>query len=227
MKITEAKPRDLLVQQDKFLISQDVNWTQEFTGFDQPVRYGILNEEKEIIGRVSEDSGSGIQRFFFGAHRALNIDIQLGEDFFKLRRDSTWFLSDASISDVQGIDMGRIQRRFRWFTTHYDLIDSGGNIFASIDRPWWGFWTFKVIDPYQRIAAHVQKQINNLMKAAFTSADDYVVTFLHRALDSSQRAIVIAACIVIDFDFFEDKSSKRRFSLGAFLPFKIDGKDGI
>ena len=103
----------------------------------------------------------------------------------------------VAVRDGNGVDMGRlVQQHLPGLTTFALESAAGGNVGFVRARTWVG-WDIRIEDERNRPVARISKLWEGLDRAAFPTADNYVVHF-DRALLDPQRALVRAAALVVD-----------------------------
>ncbi len=162
---------------------------------------------------MAERSGGILQtvkRWILGSHRPLQIDVydQAGQLQLLLSRTFFWFFSNLFVTDAGGNQLGSVHRRFSVFYKNYDLVSSGGHIFAYVKAPRWRIWTFPVRDLEGNVMGEISKKWSGFLSEAFTDADTFLVDFGGNDWAQDQRALIFAAAISIDFDFFENNRSR-------------------
>ena len=89
-------------------------------------------------------------------------------------------------------------------------------VFATIKSPLWRFWTFPLLDAEGREVARIEKRWSGFFKEVMSDADKFEVDVGTHAWTLAERAVIFAAAISIDFDFFENNQNKAaRSFLGA------------
>lgn len=103
----------------------------------------------------------------------------------------------VAVRDGHGVDMGRlVQQHLPGLTTFALESAAGGNVGFVRARTWVG-WDIRIEDERNRPVARISKSWDGLDRAAFPTADNYVVHF-DRGLLDPQRALVRAAALVVD-----------------------------
>jgi len=197
---------ELFVQQKKEWIEIVVDWE---TGN----KYAILDPNKNPLGYMAEESGgfwNHIKRVLLRSHRPFLVRIlnPSGHPLLKLNRAFFWFFSDLDVVDSEGSRLGSVHRRFGIIYKKYDLKDATGQIFARISSPIWRWWTFPILDTTGEPRAVISKRWGGALREIFTDADTYRVEFGMHPWTWEQRAIIFAASVSIDFDFFENNQGK-------------------
>lgn len=122
-----------------------------------------------------------------------------------------------TVLGVSATRIGRVRRRFGILHKKYDLVDETGQTFARIKSPAWRLWTFPVTDTLGVNQALITKQWGGALREMFSDADTFMIDFTGGRWDEGQRAIIFAAALSIDFDFFE-KNQGSGGVLDAVLP---------
>lgn len=103
----------------------------------------------------------------------------------------------VSVRDGHGVEMGRlVQQHLPGMTTFALESAAGGNVGFVRARTWVG-WDVRVEDERNRPVARISKSWEALDRAAYPTADNYVVRFDRELLDP-QRALVRAAALCVD-----------------------------
>lgn len=193
--------RALFVQQKK-------NWAEIIVDFETANRYAVMDEQKNILGMVAEN-GSGffhiIKRWIFRSHRGFEASVvdNNGQVILSLARSFFFFFSDLFVTCGDS-KVGSIHRRFGIINKKYDLRGPNGETFATIKSPIWRLWTFPVLDVKGiHKDASISKKWGGALQEVFTDADTFRVDFGNGHFTADQRALIFAAAISIDFDFFE------------------------
>lgn len=109
------------------------------------------------------------------------------------------------VSAADGRPLGAIQQRFSIFSKRFDLIDAAGRLLLQVSSPIWRPWTF-AFERDGRELARVEKKWSGMLQEAFTDADRFRVAFQSPELSFDERALVLAAGIFIDLQYFERKA---------------------
>jgi hypothetical protein len=85
------------------------------------------------------------------------------------------------------------------------VTDPSGRLLLRVSSPLWRPWTF-VFKRDTRELARVEKKWSGMLQEAFTDADRFRVAFESPELNLDERALVLAAGIFIDLQYFERKA---------------------
>lgn len=138
----------------------------------------------------------------------MDILEQDGRPVLHLARDAFFFFSDLHVTAPDGRPLGSIHRKFALMYKKFELRDETGQIFARVSSPPWRLWKFPIVDARTgQTIAEITKKWCGALREMFTDADTFRVEFGQHPWTPSQRAILFATAISIDFDFFEDNES--------------------
>ena len=163
------------------------------------------------LAERTEGFWTTVKRLVFRSHRPLQIDFFDPDGSLRLsfRRSFFFFFSDLSVESHEGTPLGSVHRRFGILHKKYDLLDASGRCFARIETPIWRLWTFPLFRGDGQRVGEISKKWSGLLREAFSDADTFQVNFGAAAFGEVERAVILAAAISIDFDFFEDNQPKR------------------
>lgn len=203
--------RDALTQGQPLLVRQQREWV-ELLSFETRNRYAIQTPEGQTLGAIGERStglSSLLVRGFLGSKRPLDVRVLEadGSEWLRLTRPFVWWFSSLDVTGPDGTPQGRIERRFGLTHRRYDLLGPHGRVFARIQAPRWRVWTFPVEGEDGVSRAEIAKRWGGATREMFTDADTFRVQFEGANWQLAERAVVLAAAILIDFDFFEARGS--------------------
>ena len=184
----------------------------ELFGFETRNKYEIASESGGVVAFAAEQQ-KGIAgvlfRQFLGHWRTFDI-LFFAPDrqaFLTAHHPFRWFFSRLEILDAGGRLLGAIQRRFSILTKRFDVEDANGRVIMQVASPFWRIWTFPFMSPGSgREVARVTKKWAGLLSEVFTDKDNFAVEFLDAELGESERALVLAAALYIDLQYFERKA---------------------
>jgi len=203
----------------RVFIKQRKEWTEVLVDWETRNQYVVTTEDGAGVARIAEKSGGLMdhaKRFFLRSHRAFEIgvfDLQ-GNALVVLERGFFWIFSDLEIHTPDRRRVGNVRRRWGVLYRRYDLLDSHGRIFAHVKGPRWRIWTFPVLGEEGRREATISKKWGGILKEAFADADTFGIDFQGPDWSEDERAVIFAAALSIDFDFFENNQGDRGGILG-------------
>ena len=86
----------------------------------------------------------------------------------------------------------------------YAILGRSGQVFARVASPRWRLWTFPVEGADGVSHAEIAKKWGGALREVFADADTFRIDYGEAAWSPEQRAVIFAAAISIDFDFFEN-----------------------
>jgi len=211
-------PVPFLRDRQRVFVRQRKEWTEILTGWETRNQYEVLGEDGEAIGRIAEPGGGlmdHVRRFFLRSHRPLDVGVFTpeGEQVLRLSRGFFFLFSDLFVATPEGREIGRVERRFGVFHRKYDLKDGHGQVFARIAGPVWRIWTFPVVGDDGHRRATIRKKWGGLLREVFADADTFGIDFERADWSDDECAVIFAAGLSIDFDFFENNQGS-----GGLLP---------
>jgi len=201
--------RNTVASANEMFVRQKKEWTEILIDFETKNQYEILDGEGRAVGTISEVSsglGGFLKRNLFGSHRSLDVRIHDldGSAVLKLSRDLFFLFSSLEVEAEGGARLGSVERRFGLIYKIYDLLDQHGRCFAKIRSPRWRLWTFPVAHSNGHSKATISKKWGGAMREVFADADTFRIAFERGEWSPSERLVVLAAAISVDFDFFEN-----------------------
>ncbi len=198
----------------ELVIKQNKEWVEILTGWESSNSYSIFDDQgykRADIFERSKGLFDNLLKQFWGSHRGFEAVIlnTNNTEAIKLQRSAYLFFSSMNILDEHGTFVGQVKRRFGIIFKKYDLLDKDMRVYAYIKSPLWAIWTFRVYLPGESTpAASISKQWSGLLKESFTDTDNFKLSFGTHIWSKSERCVLLAAAISIDFDFFENNHKR-------------------
>ncbi len=205
--------RDFLRGRQELFVRQRREWVEIVVDWETKNQYAVLDPESREIGLIVEKAGGfwdALRRGFFRSHRALEAHVldAAANAVLTLSRPFFFLFSDLAVSAADGLLLGRVRRRFGLLYKRYDLVDAQGVRFGRIASPLWRLWTFPVVGEGGRSEATISKRWGGALREVFSDADTFRIEFGRGEWSDEQRAVIFAAAISIDFDFFENNQGR-------------------
>jgi uncharacterized protein YxjI len=173
-------------------------------------QYAVYDQHGRQIAGVQQVGQSGARK----ALRVLtNVDQFLthryevrdgwGTLLLSMVRPGKILKSTIIVNDAAGSEVGRIVQENVVGKIRFALVDTAGNRWGGINAENWRAWNFNIQDHTGAEVARITKTFAGLVKAAFTTADNYVVQ-IHRPLDDPLRTLVVAAALGVDTALKQD-----------------------
>jgi uncharacterized protein YxjI len=197
-----------LATQPQLSLRQRREWVEILIDFEMRNQYVVRGAGGEEVGTLAEHGGGlgrVLTRWLLRSHRPLDAVLcdLMGSGLLRLSRPFFFLFSDLHVSDADGKPIGSVHRRFGILHRKYDLRDSFGRSFARVSSPIWRIWTFFVRAEDGRDAT-IGKKWGGLLREVFADADTFGVDFSQATWTAEERAVIFAAAVSIDFDFFEN-----------------------
>ncbi len=193
---------------DGLVVSQQKEWAEIITGFEARNRYTVMDTFGKTLYLAAEWEGSFIARVMLKSLRPFTIYVinPDGSRVLILRRTFRFYLHKLDIYDPNWNLLGTIQRQFSILRRIYSVLDNSGfelfQLFGPILHP----WTFMIRRSGEDIGS-ITKKWSGLFKEAFTSADNFGVTFPIE-LDATMKSLLLGAVFLIDFVHFERRHNE-------------------
>ncbi|KAF2881506.1 hypothetical protein ILUMI_24663 [Ignelater luminosus] len=214
---------EYLTMIDQLLVHQKVELLEAITGFETENKYSIKNNLGQKVYYAGEDSDC-CSRNCCGPIRPFEMRIfdNFGNHVIHLNRplacDTCWFpccLQTIEVSAPPGTLIGTVEQNWSVFCPKFAVKNAAGEVILRIEGP---FCTmscccccdveFQVLTSDGKMqVGKITKQWSGLAKEIFTDADNFGLTF-PMDLDVRMKAVMIGACFLIDFMFFETTREK-------------------
>jgi len=196
-----VREADLLTVQQQFEIA-------ELFGFETRNKYAI-RAGLNWIGWAAEQGSSALAfltRQLLGHWRTFEITIfdQARTPVLRAYHPFRWIFQRLEISLADGTFLGAIQQRFSILSKRFDVEGPDGRVILTVDSPIWRIWTFPFLRGAEQVGV-IAKRWGGLLTEGFTDRDTFTIQ-LGPTLSDSERALLLAAGIFIDLQYFEHKA---------------------
>ena len=199
-----------LVQRSNEIMIVQRRELAELFGIETRNKYAIEANGVQV-GFAAEQGKGGLAflaRMFLGHWRTFEIHFFDDARRLVLRalHPFRFFFQRLEVSSADGHLLGAVQQRFSILSKRFDVVDPSERVLLTVSSPIWRPWTF-AFNRQERTLARVEKKWSGLLQEAFTDADRFRVAFDGSDLNPNERALVLAAAVFIDLQFFERKAS--------------------
>jgi uncharacterized protein YxjI len=171
--------------------------------------YAIFDQNGRQIGAVRQVGQSTAKKVLrvlgsydqFMTHKLQIVDMY-GNVVLALTRPAKVMKSRVIVQDGMGREIGHIVQQNMIGKIRFAL-EANGQQWGSINAENWVAWNFRIEDHTGAEIARITKTWAGFAKAAFTTADNYVVQ-IHRPLDDPLRSLVVAAALGVDTALKQD-----------------------
>jgi uncharacterized protein YxjI len=182
----------------------------ELFGFESRNKYEILSNDGQPVLYAAEQGKGGLAilaRMFVGHWRTFEFHI------FDLNRNVIaravhpfrWFFQRLEVFDGTGRSIGALQQRWAFFAKRFDVVDAHERVLFTVNSPVWKPWTFAFLRNGQA-AGLITKKWGGVVREMFTDADTFHVDYQSPQLTADERALLLAAGLFIDLQYFERKA---------------------
>ncbi|XP_074154491.1 phospholipid scramblase 1-like isoform X2 [Sminthopsis crassicaudata] len=217
---------EYLSQIDQLVIQQQVEILEALIGFETNNKYEIKNSLGQRIYFAVEENDC-CTRNCFGTLRPYVIKIldNFGREVINFKRPlrcaSCYFpccLQKLEIQSPSGVPIGYVTQNWHPFLPKYTVLDENHQKVLKIVGPCMVCTCCTDIDfeikslNEKTTVGKITKQWSGVIKEMFTDADNFSIQF-PLDLDVKMKAVMLGACFLIDFMFFErsgDSKSGRK-----------------
>lgn len=223
---------EYLTMIDQLIVKQKVEIGEAIAGmldigYESKNKYKILNSLGQQVYKAKEDSDC-CTRMCCGPVRPFDMVIKDNNDteVIHLSRplacQSCWFpccLQEMEVSSPPGTTIGYVKQEWSVLKPKFTIMDGDGNEVLKIVGPFCTFSfcgdvEFMVMTPDEsEEVGKISKSWSGMLKEAFTDADNFGISF-PMDLDVRCKAVLIGACFLIDYMFFEKQANKESDGLG-------------
>ncbi|XP_065887721.1 phospholipid scramblase 1-like [Dysidea avara] len=213
---------EYLTQLDQILVNQQVELLEILTGCETRNKYRLRNSVGQQVYFAQEDS-SCLVRQCCGPERpfAMNITDNNGVEVIHLERPlrcSGWCcfccLQELEVQAPPGQVVGYVKQDCTFVYPNFTIENESHEPILTIKGPLCtcrccSDVEFQVMsgDGSQQVGK-ISKQWSGLVKEWFTDADNFGIQF-PMDLDVKMKAVMIGACMLIDFMFFEQQNNNN------------------
>jgi uncharacterized protein YxjI len=178
-----------------------IEMTNQYAVYDQNGRQiAGVQQVAQSAGRKALRLLSNVDQFL--THRYEVRDAH-GTLLLTLVRPGKILKSTIVVNDAGGNEVGRIVQENVVGKIRFALVDPAGSRWGGINAENWRAWNFTIQDHTGAEVARITKTFAGLVKAAFTTADNYVVQ-IQRPLEDPLRSLVVAAALGVDTALKQD-----------------------
>uniref|UniRef100_G3NHM7 Phospholipid scramblase n=1 Tax=Gasterosteus aculeatus aculeatus TaxID=481459 RepID=G3NHM7_GASAC len=186
---------EYLTQVDQLLIKQKVELVEALVGFESNNKYEVRNTVGQNVFYAVEENDC-LSRQCCGPMRSFNIHVL----------DN--YGQELEVQSPPGNTVGYVTQQWHPFSPKFIVANEHLEPVLKIHGPFCGWsclpdvdFEILTLDEVSKIGK-ISKQWTGLLREAFTDADNFGIQF-PMDLDVKMKAVMIGACFLIDFMFFE------------------------
>lgn len=214
---------EYLTTLDRLIVKQKIELLEAFTGFETPNKYTIKSQNGDKLFYAVEEVNLCAQ-CCCGPSRPFELRImdinkrELVHVSRPLRCDSCCFpccLQTITVCSPPGTVVGYVSQEWSILKPCFKIQNAAGDTVLRIEGPFCTFTIcgaveFKVLSRDGSVqVGKISKQWAGLVRELFTDADTFGVSF-PIDLDVKMKAVMLAACFLIDYMFFEKANNRER-----------------
>lgn len=219
---------EYLTQVDQLLVHQKVELLEAFVGFESANKYSVKNSLGQKVYYAVEDNDC-CTRNCCGPIRPFDMKIMDNTQrevihlYRPLRCDSCLcpcLLQQMEVS-ANGSIIGYVTQEWSICVPKFKIENASGDCVLRVEGPVCTYGVcgdveFQVLTRDGSVqVGKITKQWTGLIREAFTDADHFGITF-PLDLDVNIKAVLLGACFLIDFMFFEKSGNKENDRIGMF-----------
>ena len=215
---------EYLTQVDQILVHQQVELWEVTTGYQTANRYIVKNTLGQQIYFAAEES-TPFCRQCCGINRPFTLAIldNGNNEVIHMAREFTcsgpcfccWCKQRMEVQSPPGQVVGYINQNCTFWDPVFSIQDAEdrevltitGSMSALCCKPF-GDIPFQVATPDGNNVGNVTKQWSGLAQELITTADNFGISF-PMDLDVRMKAVLLGACFLIDFVFFERRNNQQ------------------
>lgn len=213
---------EYLTQIDQILVHQNMDLAELFLGWELSNVYTVKNSIGEQVFVAAEVTDM-FTRQVCGPARPFTIHLRnnMGQDVLTLSRpfrcSSCCFpccLQELEVQSPPGNPIGYVEQNWHPFLPKFTILNEMKNPQLKIKGPFcdckcMSDVIFEVTSLDESVVVgQISKQWSGFIQEAFTDADNFGITF-PMDLDVKMKAVMVGACFLIDFMFFEDQPNNH------------------
>jgi uncharacterized protein YxjI len=176
--------------------------TNQYTVFD------AAGQQICTVNEVGQSTAKKVLRVLTNIDQFLTHKYEIrdnaGQLQLGLHRPAKVFKSTVIVTGPNGEEIGTIVQENMIGKIHFGFM-VGGQRIGGIQAENWRAWNFSIQEASGREVARVTKTWGGILKAAFTTADNYVLQ-VHEPLAQPLNALVVASALCIDTALKQDDS---------------------
>jgi len=204
-------------------VKQKVELLEAFVGFETNNKYSIKSASGQKLFYAVEDVDC-CTRNCCGPSRPFEMKIfdanqrEVAHLSRPLRCDSCWcpcFLQKLEVCCPPGNVVGYVEQEWSICSPKFRITNAAGDTILRIEGPFCTFSIcgaveFQVLSRDGKVqVGKISKQWSGLVREMFTDADRFGISF-PMDLDVKMKMVMMGACFLIDFMFFEKSGNEER-----------------
>lgn len=173
--------------------------------------YRVFDGEGRVLGSVvqaGQSKAKKVVRFLTDADQFLTHRLEVrdahGALQLVLTRPRKIVKSRMIVERPDGAQVGEIVQQNVFGKINFSM-EAGGQQIGTLKAENWRAWNFSITDRSGTEVARITKKWAGLAKAAFTTADNYVLE-VHRQSEEPLRSLIVATALAVDTALKQDSN---------------------
>ena len=192
-----------LLDQQVLLVNQKAKFI-ELTN-EYKVSDGDGNQIGSVV-EVGQSKAKKLLRFVSNVDQFLTHKLEVRDAdesvVLRLTRPAKIMKSTVVVEDANGKEIGKIRQQNVIGKINFAFEVDDKRV-GGINAENWRAWNFAIVDETDTEIARITKKWEGIVKAAFTTADNYLVQ-IHKPLEEPLRSLVVAAALCVDTALKQD-----------------------
>lgn len=166
--------------------------------------YAITDQHGTQIGavrQVGQSAAKKVLRAVSNLDAMMTHNLQItdahGTVQLQITRPRAMFKSKVLVEGAHGEPIGAIVQQNMIGKIRFGYETPDGQLVGQLRAENWRAWSFTIVDAHDQQLASITKTWQGFAKAAFTTADHYVVQ-IHRPLEGVLQPLVVASAVTVD-----------------------------
>jgi uncharacterized protein YxjI len=172
--------------------------------------FRIRDENGNDVGYIRQEGQTALKKLArlvssfdqFMTHK-LSVYDAAGTKVLELERPRKFVKSKLIVTDGGGRKAGEIVQKNVFGKINFGLQDAAGTPVGQIKAENWRAWNFAIVDQADREIGRITKKWEGVVKAAFTTADNYLVE-IDPSVTGDLRLLTLASAAGIDTALKQD-----------------------
>lgn len=192
-----------------FFESNDYFIDEKVNFFKFENSYKIFSAKGEHIGAIKQKLTTGQKALRLLLKKPMLpflLEIRNAEDGLEasISRGWTFWMSKITIKDPEGVVIGTIKQKFKFFKPTFSIFNAQETLIAQITGDWKA-WNFIIKDATEAPIGSISKKWAGALQEIFTSADKYNVSIHPNYAEKDNKIVILAGAITIDMVLKESK----------------------
>jgi len=204
---------EYLTQLDYLFVKQHVELLEVVTGLEGSNRYDLMNKFGQLVYKARESTNCCVRNCCPCCGFEMRITDMNGVEVIHFTRPCYCCKPTMEVSCPPGNRIGSVAQQCFTCIPKFHIKNEAGITELVVKGPFFtsscfGDVRFRIWAGSVEVGM-ISKKWGGLLKEAFTDADMFGIAF-PVDLDAKHKAVLIAACMLIDLEYFEDRQGSQK-----------------